>query len=208
MNQTNEKRTIAYLCPQCGQSVIVTKDLFSLSAQPNQLPCVCQKTAVAIEVQGEAVQIDVPCHVCKETHRVSCPAASFSNEKLLSFACSGVNCCLIGEESAVFQATPRMEQEADMWASQGAEHGAFLNSHVMEEVLTEVREIASRGGISCVCGSTNWAFNVDFTTVELSCPSCGRATRIPASVSEDVENVCCCYTILIGGTGTQKGETS
>lgn len=199
-------RTISYLCPHCKQSVIVTQEAEHLNPPGVRIACVCQKSAVEIVQLEEGVQIDVPCHVCKETHRVSCPTTAFTGEKLLSFACSGVNCCLIGEESAVFSATPRMEQESDLLASQGAERGAFLNNHVMEEVLTEIREIANRGGISCVCGSKNWAFNVDYTTVELSCPSCGMATRIPASVSEDVENICCCYTLVLGGSGEKKGD--
>lgn len=30
--------------------------------------------------------------------------------------------------------------------------GAFLDEIVMEEVLSEIRDIAARGGISCACG--------------------------------------------------------
>ncbi len=196
-------RTIAYLCPQCKQSVI--QPIPVLSGQPVSLPCACQKSAVSLVLLEEGLQIDVPCHLCQKTHSVTCQTTTLAEKPLLSFACSGVNCCLIGEEAAVFAATPRMEKEADMWASQEGERGTFLNYHVMEEVLTEIREIASRGGISCVCGSRNWSFNVDFTTVELGCSSCGTATRIPASVSEDVENICCCYTLVIGGSGEKKG---
>lgn len=199
----NEKRTICYLCPSCGQSVIVTKDLFSLSAQETTLPCPCGKTGVRINFMPETVEMEVPCHVCKGTHKVSCPSNRFVGEKLLSFSCTGINCCYIGEEAAVFQVTPRMEQESDLWARQKDARGAFLNNIVMEQVLLEIKEIAERGGISCVCGGDKWAFQVDYTTVELGCPTCGRVMRIPASVSEDVENICCCKSILIGA---KEGE--
>lgn len=198
-----DSRTIAYLCPKCGQSVIVSKNLFELSAQTCQLPCACGKTGIEVQFLPDQVQMKVPCHVCKETHVVSCPSTSFVGEKLLSFSCSGVNCCFVGEEQAVFSATPRMEQEADLWQSQQGQMGAFLNSHVMEEVLMEIREIAGRDGISCVCGSHNWGFQVDFTTVEISCAKCGKATRIPATIAEDIDNICYCQNLVIGGN---KGE--
>ena len=45
----------------------------------------------------------------------------------------------------------------------GAEEGAqgvFRDEIVMEEVLSEIRDIAARGGISCACGSKNWTFQV------------------------------------------------
>lgn len=196
-----ENRTIAYLCPKCGQSVIVTESLFALSANTREIPCPCGKSHIKVDFAPETAELTIPCHVCKKIHRVSCPSKAFVGEDLLNFSCSGVNCCLVGEESAVFTATSRMEQEADLWQNQGEEKGAFLNEIVMEEVLSELKEIAARGGISCLCGSTKWGFQVDFTTVEVGCATCGNVSRIPATTQEDIDNICCCYELKIGGKG-------
>ncbi|MFI3252788.1 MAG: hypothetical protein R3Y63_00400 [Eubacteriales bacterium] len=196
MNDT-DTRSISFLCPHCGQTVIVTKDLFSLSAQTNSFPCPCGKGILSVDFQAENVTLDIPCYVCKKNHKVSCPSTAFVGEKLLSFSCNHMSCCLIGEEAAVFEGTRRLEQEADLWSGEN-QGNAFLNPVVMEEVLLEIKEIAKRDGISCACGSRNWSFQVDYTSVELNCVSCGRKSRIPASIQEDVDNICCCHSFVIG----------
>lgn len=202
MNQS-EERCISYLCPDCKQSVIVTRDLFSLAASTAEVLCPCKKSVLTMDFLPETVTMHIPCHVCKGQHRVSCPSTDFVGEELLTFSCSGISCCLTGEEGAVFKATARMEQEADLWQDQGEDKDCFLNPLVMEEVLEELKEIASRGGISCVCGSEKWAVREEFTMIELGCASCGRATRIPATTPEDIENICCSYQIQIG-SGTKQ----
>ena len=35
------KRTIAYLCPKCKQSVVVEETVFRLAAAPISIPCPC-----------------------------------------------------------------------------------------------------------------------------------------------------------------------
>ena len=35
------KRTIAYLCPECRQTVAIERTVFQLAAAPAQLPCPC-----------------------------------------------------------------------------------------------------------------------------------------------------------------------
>lgn len=196
----NQQRTISFLCHDCGQTVVVTEDLFALSAQPKEIPCPCAKSMLRIEFLPETVTMEIPCHICKKNHCVTCPSTAFVAQKLLTFSCSGIDCCFVGEEEAVFQATPRMEKEADLWAKLGDEKGTMLNQVVMEEVLLELKEIAERGGISCVCGSKRWGFQLGYTTIEIGCPDCGRVTRVPASIVEDIDNICCCYKIKIGAT--------
>ncbi len=197
----NDERTIAYLCPDCGQSVIVTENLFALSANTKKIPCPCKKSKLIVDFAPTTAELTIPCHVCDKIHRVSCPSTAFVGEKLLNFSCEGVNCCLVGEEQAVFTATSRMEQEADLWENQKKDKQAFLNELVMEEVLSELKEIALRGGISCVCGSSKWGFQAEFTTVEVGCATCGNVTRVPATIQEDIDNICCCYQLKIGEKG-------
>ena len=83
-----------------------------------------------------------------------------------------------------------------------AEHedrGVFLNEVVMEEVLSEIRDIAARGGISCACGSKKWAFQVNYSSVDLVCGDCGAQMRIPAATADDIDDICCKTTLLIHG---------
>ena len=87
----------------------------------------------------------------------------------------------MGEEGAVFAAMRRLEETVDkLEASAGAE-GTFLDDIIMHEVLSELRDIAQRGGVSCTCAQ------------------CGAALRIPAATADDLEDLCCKNTLVIRG---------
>lgn len=43
------KRTLAYLCPACRQSVAVERSVFQLAASANELPCPCGKSSLRVE---------------------------------------------------------------------------------------------------------------------------------------------------------------
>ena len=65
---SEEKRTIAYLCPDCRRSVVIERSVFQLAAAPSQLPCPCGKSAVQVELMGDRCQITVPCLYCGKEH--------------------------------------------------------------------------------------------------------------------------------------------
>lgn len=198
------KRFIAYICPHCRQSVIVEKDLFSLAASTAHIQCPCGKSEVTVDFLPNRVQMKVPCLFCGREHTVSCSSRAFIREKALAFSCaaSGLDCCYVGEEGPVYAATARLEQAVDKLTEEdGEERGAFLDEIVMHEVLSEIRDIAARGGISCACGSKDWTFQVNYSSVDLICAQCGAQMRIPAATADDIDDICCKHTILIRGKG-------
>ena len=69
----------------------------------------------------------------------------------------------------------------------------------MTEVLGELKDIAARNGISCTCGSREYKVKIQYSAVELICADCGAKLRLPAATDEDLEDLCCCYTLKIGG---------
>ncbi len=69
----------------------------------------------------------------------------------------------------------------------------------MTETLGELKDIAARDGISCVCGSKRYQVKIHYSNVELECGDCGRRLRIPAATGEDLEELCCQATLTIGG---------
>ena len=40
---------------------------------------------------------------------------------------------------------------------------AFTDNVIMYEVLSELKDIAARDGISCTCGSKKWTFQVNYS---------------------------------------------
>ena len=89
----------------------------------------------------------------------------------------------------------------DRYGEKPGEEGesAFLNEAVMTEVMGELKDIAARGGISCTCGSKHYQVKVRYSAVELICAECGAKLRIPAATDDDLEELCCRYTLRIGG---------
>ncbi len=194
-------RFLAYICPHCRQSVIVERSLFSLAASAAHIPCPCGKSEMTVEFKPNRVQLSVPCLFCGREHTVSCSSHAFVREKALAFSCaaSGLDCCYVGEEGPVYAATARLEQAVDKLETASAAQGAFLDEIVMHEVLSEIRDIAQRNGISCACGSREWTFQINYSSVDLICRQCGAQMRIPAATADDIDDICCKDTILIRG---------
>ena len=195
------KRTIAYLCPECRQPVVIERSVFQLAAAPAELPCPCGKSAVRTEMMGDRCKLTVPCLFCGKDHTVVCSTHAFLHEKCLAFSCaaSGLDCCYVGEEEAVFAATRRLEEAVDKLEAESGERGAFLDEVIMHEVLSELKDIAQRGGISCTCGSKEWKLQVNYSSVDLFCAHCGGVLRLPAATASDLEDICCKYTLTIKG---------
>ena len=131
------KRTLAYLCPACRQSVAVERSVFQLAASANELPCPCGKSSLRVELMGDRVKLTVPCLFCGKDHTVTCSSHAFLHEKVLAFSCaaSGLDCCYVGEEGPVFAALQRLEEAVDKLEAASGEKGAFLDELVMQEVL-------------------------------------------------------------------------
>ena len=202
------KRTIAYLCPACRHPVVMERTIFQLAAGPARLPCPCGGSAVHTEMEGDRCTFTVPCLFCGKEHTVSCSTHAVLHETCLAFSCavSGLDCCYVGEEQAVFAATRRLEEAVDKLEASGRPSGEpdqaekpFLDPLIMEEVLAEIRDIAARGGVSCTCGSKRWTFQVNYSSVDLQCRDCGAQMRIPAATADDLDDVCCKTRLLIRG---------
>lgn len=195
------KRTLAYICPKCRQSVIVERSVFQLAASANDLPCPCGRSHLRVEMMGDRVRLTVPCLLCGGDHNVTCSSKAFLHEKTLAFSCaaSGLDCCYVGEEGPVYASLRRLEEAVDKLEAKAGEKGTFLDELVMHEVLSELKEIAQRGGISCACGCAKWKLQVNYSSIDLFCADCGAAVRIPAATAGDIDDICCKNTILIHG---------
>lgn len=201
------KRTLAYICPECRQSVVIERTAFQLAAAGSELPCPCGKSALKVELAGDRAHLQVPCLFCGTDHSVSCSQRAFLHEHLLAFSCarSGLDCCYVGEEEPVFAAMKRLEETLDVLEAEAGAKGTFLNDLVMEEILGELRDIGLRDGISCTCGCRDWKLKINYSSVELFCARCGGALKLPAATMSDLEDLCCKPTLLIRGD-RPKGE--
>lgn len=204
-------RTLAYICPKCRQSVIADRTVFSLCAAHTELPCPCGGSKLEIDPLETEMNLTVPCAYCKKEHRVTVPQRAFLHQKTLAMSCgaSGLDCCYVGEEDAVFAAVKRLEEAMDelepptgeQQQDQPKEEKQFLNELVMKECLEELRDIAARGGIACQCGSKQWRLRIHYAALQLECAQCGGKLRIPAASQDDLTDLCCRETLEIRENG-------
>ena len=198
-----ESRAVGYICPVCGQTVIARRTAFQLAAGSSALPCPCGRSELRFTQLGNRCEIAVPCLLCARDHTAVCSTDALLRQKLLALSCpaSGLGVCGIGEEAPVFRAMEKLERAVDKLRldEQTDSRGAFLNEAVMGEVLSELRDIAARKGVSCGCGSTDYGIKVGFSSVDVVCARCGAALRLSAATHDDLDALCARYTVTIPG---------
>ena len=109
-------RTIGYVCPRCRQNVIVKRTPFQLTASGTcEITCPCGQSGLRLEYLTDRFRVTSPCAACGGEHTARCPADAFLSRGALAFSCpdSGMDCCYVGEEGAVFAAMERLEQALD-----------------------------------------------------------------------------------------------
>jgi len=199
----NEMRTFGYLCPACGKPVMAARSLFALEASGVEVECGCGGSALRTEFDGQRCKLFVPCGLCGETHTTRCAPEDLTREGGVAFGCAKSQefCCYVGEEGSVEKHLRTLEVLAEK-EKQNQENGGepFLDSVIMYEVLSELKEIAAReNGITCGCGSHDYTMDIRRSAVDLSCKDCGAKLRIPAATEDDLDDLCCHLRLKIPG---------
>lgn len=192
-------RALGYICPECGKRVYGERTEFALQAAAVALVCDCGRSELKAEPDGSTFRVTTPCGVCGGEHRAEVPAASVMEGQGVGLACPETRqlCCYIGEPRRVAAALDDLEETIQKRKEGQSE--TFVDDVIMYEVLSELRDIAARGGISCTCGSKNWTFQVNYSSVDLQCRDCGAQMRIPAATADDLDDICCKTTLLLRG---------
>ena len=194
-----EKRAFGYICPDCGKAVYGERTQFALSAAAVALGCDCGKSELTAESDGVTFRVTVPCGICGEEHRAEVKADQLLHGEGVGLACPETKqlCCYIGDIYRVQGAL--RDLELIVQKRKDGEEEPFVDSVIMYEVLSELKDIAAREGISCTCGGKDFAMSVHGSAVDLECRSCGGRLRVPAATDEDLDNLCCRYTLKIKG---------
>ena len=192
-----QKRAFGYICPACGEAVYGERTEFALNAAAAAVVCSCGKSELTAESDGRTFRITVPCGVCGGEHRAEVSAGQLLHGEGVGLACPKTKqlCCYIGDIYRVEAALRELETTVEK--SKNSEENAFVDSVIMYEVLSELRDIISRDGVSCTCGARGCAVEINGTSVDLICNDCGGRLRIGAATDEDLDRLCCNYTLTI-----------
>lgn len=194
-----ETRSFGYICPKCGKAVLGSRTKFALSAAAARIECECEKAEMDIQTDGMQFYFSVPCGLCGETHQAICSADSVLNGRGIGLGCPKTKqiCSYVGEEQQVRRSMEELAIRAEKEKSENPE--AFTDNVIMYEVLSELKDIAARGGISCTCGSKDFGIYVHRDAVDLQCKTCGGKLRLPAGTDEDLDQLCCQMKLAIRG---------
>ncbi len=197
------KRTLGYICPKCGKAVVADRTVFALSAGPAGIFCDCGKSELLSETDGLRFRLTVPCGVCGGEHMAELEAGAMLHGPGVALSCRNTRqlCCSIGEEGRVSAAMRELEITVEKLQAQKENPDTFIDNVIMYEFLSELRDIAARDGISCTCGSHDYAMEVRPGAVDLVCKACGGKLRLSAATDEDLDKLCCHYTLTIKGRG-------
>ena len=192
-------RSIAYICPACRETVVIRESAFSLAAAERKLDCPCGGSHLRAQLTERTFHLSVPCVFCGGEHTMRIPARHFLKEPIIAYACapSGFDCCYTGEEGSVFQALQPLEEAVTKLEQDEGQERDFFDDIVMHEVLSELRDIAQRGGVRCQCGSDQFGLKIQYAAIELICGICGGQLRIPASSADHITDICCKSTLTI-----------
>ena len=200
-----EMRTFGYLCPKCGKPVRKSRSIFALEASNAEVECDCGGSALRVSFDGEKYRLTVPCGLCGGTHEAVCRPEQLTEGPGLALACAGSKqfSCFIGPEETVRRHLEELELLAAKEKLQEGEETpeAFADNVIMYEVLSELKDIASRPqGITCGCGSEEYGMEIRRSAVDLVCRRCGAKLRLPAATDRDLDDLCCRWKLRIPGT--------
>lgn len=199
---SEEMRTFGYLCPKCGKTVMAARSVFALEASNAEIECACGGSALRVEFGGENYRLYVPCGLCGQTHTAVCgPERVLRNATALGCAKTRQFCAFIGPEGTVEKNLRELTILAEKERRREEEDPeAFLDSVIMYEVLSELKEIAARkDGITCGCGSIQYGMEIRRSAVDLVCRRCGAKLRVPAATDRDLDDLCCHMRLVIPG---------
>ena len=199
VKQMEELRSFGYICPKCGKAVMAARSTFALSAAAARIECECGKAEMDIETDGTRFRLQVPCGLCGETHTAECSADAVLRGRGIGLACPKTKqiCCYVGEPEQVRRSMEELALRTEK--EKAGDEEAFTDNVIMYEVLSELRDIAARGGISCTCGSREYGIRVRRDAVDLECRRCGGRLRLPAATDEDLDRLCCQMKLTIRG---------
>ncbi len=194
-----QTRTFGYICPSCGKAVLADRTRFALEAAAIGAVCDCGHSELTAEPAVRAYRITVPCGVCGGEHRAEVAPESLLEGPGVALACPETKqlCCYIGERDRVERSLAELERTLEKKKDREAD--TFVDDVVMYEVLSELEDIAARDGISCACGSKGCSLDIHGGAVDLVCPACGGRLRVPAATDNDLDRLCCQYTLTIPG---------
>lgn len=173
----NYNRTVAYICPGCGEVAYGDFSLFELSGGRGiSVSCDCKKSSLAIMPKNDTTySVRVKCQVCEKNHEYAVPLGDLLSKNFLDFLCPELlmGLAFIGDKANVEKAIEENNKYIkEILTTCGIEHTG-KNGIPILKALDKIQLLSDSGGVRCECGSELIDLDVLENGIVLECCECG-----------------------------------
>ena len=177
-------RTVAYMCPGCGDMTFGEFSLFELSGERGiSVKCDCGKSQLKIFPKTKTLySVSLRCRVCDAEHEFDVPLIDFMRQSCIDFSCPDIliGLAYIGKKEAVMDAVKENDTYIEeIVAACGLEHTG-KNGITMLKALDKIQELSDDGNLTCTCGSAMIDVDVLEDELVLECCMCGATVSFTA----------------------------
>ena len=182
----NFKRTVAYMCPSCGEMTFADFSLFELSGERGiSVSCGCQKSQLKIFPKTkEQYVLSLRCLLCDELHEYPVSLQDLLKKSCMDFACPQVliGLAFVGKSDAVSsRVKENTEYINEIVSTCGLSHTG-KNGVTMLKALDKIQQLSDDSNLFCECGSN--IIDVDVLEDEIILECCMCKNRVSFMVDE------------------------
>ena len=203
--------TVAYICPECGCTVVSGVDILRLSGDMMKLKCSCgESELVAVRDGGRAI-FTAPCFLCGKPHNFIFREDALTSS-LYRGGCpfSGMDIFFFGEKSEVLEASKEASEEiraaleaegADLGDFSGAGQKTPKDAHIRDMLMLVFSEFLEDGKVFCGCTEAGedgeYVIRETDEAVVLECEKCKRKRAAYCDGSLDTQTLLEAYSITL-----------
>ena len=180
----NYNRTVAYICPGCGEVAYGNFSLFELSGGRGiAVSCDCKKSSLEIYPKSETnYAVKVKCQVCEKAHEFIVPLSDLLKKTFLDFVCPELlmGLAFVGSMAEVEKAVEENNKYIkEILTTCGIEH-AGKNGIPILKALDKIQILSDEGNVRCECGSDLIDLDVLENGIVLECCNCSATAFFTA----------------------------
>lgn len=187
----NTNVAIAVRCSTCGTFEVHNTSLFELfTNKKTELVCTCgQRNAIIKTSDNKSLWMDIDCFVCQDKHTFKYTLKQLLRGNIITRCIeSGLEICFIVSHGDVKEIVEKYEVNSEDLYRDLDFLDYFNNPEIMTKSLERIKELDSKGLLSCSCGDNNIEMNIFPDRIELKCMKCEGIKLIYAENNDDYKN--------------------
>lgn len=188
---TDLTTSILYICPECSTVSMRTVSAFEIKKKGGlTIFCSgngCRCRNALITDAGEKYKITAECPICGESHTFTLAKKTLWGRDFMILNCpqSGFGILFIGKDAK--RLTNEYSAQSELIAGIIASNDdAYDGLDILFDIIELINSFAQNNLISCKCGGSDIAVNIDADSVSLLCKGCGKSITFRAT-DEDFE---------------------